>query len=113
MKMFVDTRDTEFIFGNVREVRGNFIEHITENGISYECDYYRTYGSETFEELHKKEMAIKAQQSLDSTDWIEVQLNRYALVYGIDSAEYMEKLESRREILSQRMEWEAIVRGEV
>jgi len=112
MKMTVDTVDTEFRFGNVRELRGNFVEHETDDGVQYECDYYRTYGNETFEELHKKEMVSKAKQSLDSTDWIEVQLNRYALVYGIDSAEYKEKLESHRELLAQRMEWEAIVRDE-
>jgi hypothetical protein len=113
MKMTVDTMDTEFRFGNVREVRGNFIEHITENGISYECDYYRTYGSETFEELHQKAEAEKAQKSLNKTDWVEVQLNRYALVYGIDSEEYKEKLDSRKALLAQRMEWEEIVRGDL
>ena len=109
MKMTVDTMDTEFRFGNVRELRGNFVEHETEDGMQYECDYYRTYGNESFDELHKKEMAKQAQKNLNDTDWVEVQLNRYALVYGVDSEEYKAKLESRKELLAQRMEWEEIV----
>ena len=114
MKANVADKTERLELGNIIELRGNFTEVEREDGVSYECDFYRTTNkNETFESMHRKEQAELAQKSLDSTDWVEVQLNRYALVYGIESAEYREKLESRRELLAQRMEWEAIVRGEV
>ena len=112
MKANVTDKTERLELGNIIELRGNFTEVEREDGISYECDYYRTTNkSATFADLYHKEQVELAQKYLDSTDWVEVQLNRYALVYGIDSAEYREKLESRRELLAQRMEWEAIVRS--
>lgn len=87
----------------------SIIVDATQEMVDSNPDFYKTLAKK--EEQEKK--ITKAHQSLSSTDWVEVQLNRYALVYGINSAEYREKLESRRELLAQRMEWEAIVRGEV
>ena len=118
MKANVADKTERLELGNIIELRGNFTEVEREDGIStgfqYECDFYRTTNkNETFESMYRKEQVELAQAYLSETDYVEVQLNRYALVYGIDSAEYREKLESRRELLAQRMEWEAIVRGEV
>ena len=114
MKANVADKTERLEIGNLIELRGNFVEVQREDEISYECDYYRTTNkSATFADLYHKEQVNIAQKSLDSTDWVEVQLNRYALVYGTDSQEYKDKLESRRALLAQRMEWEAIVRCEV
>ena len=70
MKMFVDTQEKEFNFGKVRELRGNFIPHETENGTQYECDYYRTTGNETFEQLYAKEQIPILKKFLYDTDYI-------------------------------------------
>ena len=110
MKANVNDKTERLELGNIIELRGNFTEVEREDGISYECDFYRTTDKNaTFEELYHKEQAEIAQKSLDSTDWVEVQLNRYALVYGVDSDKYKAKLESRKALLAQRMEWESIV----
>lgn len=85
----------------------SIIVDATQEMIDSNPNFYKALAKK---EEQKKKIA-KAQASLYSTDWVEVQLNRYALVYGIDSDEYKEKLDSRRELLAQRMEWEAIVRG--
>lgn len=112
MRANVADKTERLELGNIIELRGNFSEVQREDGISYECDFYRTTNkNETFENLYKKEQVEQAQASLSKTDYVEVQLNRYAIVYGIDSAEYKEKLESRKALLAQRMEWEAIVRS--
>ena len=103
MKMFVDTQETEFTFGNVREVRGNFVEHETENSISYECDYYRTYGNETFEQLHAQAQSQEAQAYLDSTDWVMAQLGEYQMLG--------KELPDRSEILAKREDARQVIRG--
>ena len=103
MKMFVDTKETEFTFGNVREVRGNFIEHETEDGMQYECDYYRTYGNESFDELHKKEMAKQAQAYLNATDWVIAQLGEYQMLGKTlpDRSEILKKREEARHAIRE------------
>ena len=112
MKANVADKTERLELGNIIELRGNFTEVEREDGISYECDFYRTTNkNETFESMYRKEQVELAQAYLSETDWVEVQLNRYALVYGVDSAEYKAKLESRRALLAQRMGWEAIVRS--
>lgn len=114
MKADVADKTERLELGNIIELRGNFTEVQREDGISYECDFYRTTDKNaTFESLYRKEQVELAQAYLSETDYVEVQLNRYALVYGVDSDEYKAKLESRKALLAQRMEWEAIVRGEV
>ena len=84
MRMTVDTLETEFVFGNIRELRGNFkpVTRETEEGVvtEYECDYYRTTGNETFEQLDRQYKAKEAQAYLDATDWIVAQLGEYQML---------------------------------
>ena len=83
MRMTVDTMETEIILGNVRELRGNFVsrQRETEEGTitEYECDYYRTKGNETFEELHQQyidsvadKVRYERDMKLYETDWTQV-----------------------------------------
>lgn len=86
MKIEVDTVQSEYMFGDVRELRGNF-ETITKeddegNAIThYRCDAYRTNDPEkTFAQLHDEHLgqeqfesakldAIAGQAYLDETDY--------------------------------------------
>ena len=58
MKQFVTDKTERIEMGKIIELRGNFIERETEDGISYECDYYRTSDKTvTFEQVHKQRLA--------------------------------------------------------
>ncbi len=107
MRMTVDTLETEFVFGNIRELRGNFkpIERETEAGVvtEYECDYYRTTGNETFEQLDMQYKAKEAQAYLDATDWVVAQLGEYQMLG--------KKLPDRSDILTKREESRNTIRG--
>jgi hypothetical protein len=96
MRMTVDTLETEFVFGNIRELRGNFkpITHETENGLvtEYECDYYRTTGNETFEQLVARDRIPGLKDFLASTDWIHMKCAEE----GLDvTAEYPDLVRQR------------------
>ena len=94
MKMFVDTQETEFNFGKGREVRGNFIQHETENGTQYECDYYRITGNETFEQLYAKEQIPILKKFLADTDYIHLKC----------AEEGVDLQEAYPELIQQRIE---------
>ena len=71
MKQFVTDKTERIEMGKIIELRGNFIERETEDGISYECDYYRTSDkTATFEQLYRAEKVQEAKDYLTSTDWI-------------------------------------------
>lgn len=70
MHMNVNDKTERLELGNVIELRGNFTEVLREDGISYECDYYRTTDkNSTFEQLHKRQLAEDAQNLLAATDY--------------------------------------------
>ena len=112
MKANVSDKTERIEMGKIIELRGNFIEHETEDGVSYECDYYRTSDkTSTFEQVHKQYLADDAQHQLDATDYIEIQLVRTERLYGKESAKYTELLAHRLDILQQREAWVEIVKG--
>ena len=112
MRMNVNDKTERLELGNEIELRGNFIETETENGISYECDYYRTKNKTlTFEQIHAQETARLAEQNLLSTDWVENQLSRCSLLYGVESTEYENLFARRKDLLLQREAWVEIVRN--
>lgn len=82
MKQFVTDKTERIEMGKIIELRGNFIEHETEDGISYECDYYRTTDKNaTFESLYQKDMEDKAKAYLSATNYIS---NNYNDMLKID-----------------------------
>jgi len=104
MKANVNDKTERLILGNIIELRGNFIPIETEDGISYECDYYRTRNKNvTFEQLHHAEMASQAQAYLDATDWVIAQLGEYQML-GIDTPD-------RSDILAERERCRNVIRG--
>lgn len=104
MKMNVNDKTERLELGNEIELRGNFIEHKTEDGVSYECDYYRTKDkTATFEQLHQAEMARVAQEYLDATDWVIAQLGEYQML-GIETPD-------RTDILAERERCRNVIRG--
>lgn len=104
MRMNVNDKTERLELGNEIELRGNFIETQTENGISYECDYYRTTNkSITFEQIHAQEMAMLAQKYLDDTDWVIAQLGEYQMLG--------KELPDRNDILAKREEARMVLRG--
>ena len=112
MKQFVTNKTERIEMGKIIELRGNFIEHETEDGVSYECDYYRTSDkTATFEQVHKQYLADDAQHQLDATDYIEIQLTRTERLYGKESEEYKDLLARRLDALQQRETWVEIIRG--
>jgi hypothetical protein len=70
MKMNVVDKTERLVLGDIIELRGNFTEVQREEGISYECDYYRTTDKNaTFEQMHCKQVAVEALNLLDATDY--------------------------------------------
>lgn len=103
MRMTVDTIQTEFKFGNIRELRGNFIpkQRETEEGLitEYECDYYRTTGNETFEQLYARDKIPKLKEFLTSTDWIHLKCTEEGLDVNIKYHDIVEqRITARAEI---------------
>jgi len=88
VRMTVDTLESEFMFGNVRELRGNFVprQRETEEGVvtEYECDYYRTTGNETFEQLFARERVPALKDFLASTDWIHLKCTEEGLDVAVE-----------------------------
>jgi hypothetical protein len=105
--MTVDTKATEIKLGNIRELRGNFkeITRETEEGTitEYECDYFRTTGNDTFEQLYARDMIPKLQRFLDDTDYIYSKCEEENLDVNVVYADTIQKRkEARAEI--QRLE---------
>lgn len=103
MRMTVDTTQTEFKFGNIRELRGNFIpkQRETEEGIitEYECDYYRTTGNETFEQLYARDRIPVLKDFLASTDWIHLKCTEENLDVNVKHHDIVEqRIAARAEI---------------
>ena len=112
MKQFVANKTERIEMDKIIELRGNFIEHEMEDGVSYECDCYRTIDkTATFEQVNKQYLADNAQRQLDATDYIEIQLIRTERLCGKESAEYTELLAHRLDILQQREAWVEVIRG--
>ena len=104
MKANVADKTERLELGNIIELRGNFVEVQREDGISYECDFYRTTNkNETFESLYRKEQVELAQKYLDSTDWAIAQLSEYQMLSM--------SLPDRSDILAKREEARQIIRG--
>ena len=103
MRMTVNTMQTEFVFGNVRELRGNFITRTreTDNGpvIEYECDYFRTTGGETFEVLYARQRIPELKEFLSSTDWIHLKCAEEGLDVNTKYPEIVQqRIDARNEI---------------
>lgn len=104
MHMNVNDKTERLELGNIIELRGNFTEVQREDGISYECDYYRTTDKTiTFEQIHAQEMAKIAQKYLDSTDWVISQLGEYQMIG--------KALPNRSDILAKREEARKVIRN--
>lgn len=104
MKANVADKTERLELGNIIELRGNFTEVEREDGISYECDFYRTTNkNETFESMYRKEQVELSQKYLDSTDWVIAQLGEYQML-GMT-------LPDRSDILTKREEARQIIRG--
>lgn len=53
------------------ELRGNFAQETTEDGVTYKCNAYRTKSNTaTFDELYNAERLTELKEYLNSTDWI-------------------------------------------
>jgi hypothetical protein len=103
MKMIVDTMQSEFKFGNIRELRGNFkeITRETDEGLitEYECDYFRTTGNETFEELFARHRVPGLKDYLKSTDWIHMKCAEEGLDVSVEYPDIVQKrIQTRDEI---------------
>ena len=103
MRMTVDTMETEIILGNVRELRGNFkeITRETDEGLitEYECDYFRTTGNETFEELFARHRVPGLKDYLKSTDWIHMKCAEEGLDVSVEYHDIVQKrIQTRDEI---------------
>lgn len=106
MKANVVDKTERLELGNIIELRGNFTEVEREDGISYECDFYRTTNkNETFESMYRKEQVELAQKYLDSTDWVIAQLGEYQML-GMS-------LPDRNDILAKREEARQVIRGNI
>ena len=104
MKANVADKTERLELGNIIELRGNFTEVQGEDGVSYECDYYRTTDkTTTFATLYQKEQAETAQRYLDSTDWVVAQLAEYQAMG--------KELPDRSEIFTKREEARKIIRA--
>ena len=70
-KINVNDKTERIVFGKIIELRGNFKEIETEEGITYECDMYRTRNKNaTFKELDNQFKIQEAKEFLKNTDWI-------------------------------------------
>lgn len=103
MRMTVDTMETEIVLGNVRELRGNFVsrQRETEEGVvtDYECDYFRTTGNETFEELFARHRVPGLKDYLRSTDWIHLKCAEEGLDVNVEYPDIVQKrIQARDEI---------------
>lgn len=101
--MTVDTMETEFVFGNIRELRGNFkpVARETEEGTvtEYECDYYRTTGNETFEQLVARDRVPALVAFLASTDWIHMKCAEEGLDVNVEYPDLVrQRIMAREEI---------------
>lgn len=103
MRMTVESIEPELRFGNVRELRGNFraITRETEEGMitEYECDYFRTTGNETFEQLYARDEIPKLKKFLDDTDYIHDKCKEEGLDVNVVYADIVQKrIQTRDEI---------------
>jgi len=66
-----DTTSKIKITNGLYELRGNFAQETTEDGVTYKCNAYRTKSNTvTFNELYSAERISELKEYLSSTDWI-------------------------------------------
>ena len=66
-----DTTEKIKITNGLYELRGNFVQETTEDGVTYKCNAYRTKSNTvTFDELYSAERIAELKEYLSSTDWI-------------------------------------------
>ena len=102
MKQFVANKKERIEMGKIIELRGNFIEHETEDGIQYECEYYRTTDkTATFEQMYKAEKVKEAKKYLTSTDWIYAKCVEEGLNASVVYSDVVAKRKEAREYISE------------
>lgn len=72
MRINVLDKTEKLKLGKITELRGNFKAIENEDGVSYECDMFRTKGNETFDELYQAELRAELVQYLSDTNYIAV-----------------------------------------
>lgn len=125
-----DNKNFELI-GSTLHLYDNIVEVISgeDEHIEYDCDMYTVQttltGAEvmaqfvalllTCKEKEAKDKALadarQAEQNLLDTDWVENQLSRCSLLYGVESVEYSNLFARRKDLLLQREAWVEIVRN--
>ena len=97
-----DTTSKIKITNGLYELRGNFVEKTTEDGVSYECDAYRTKdGNTSFTELNNAEIIATDKAYLSSTDWIYAKCAEFEISAIEKYPDIVAKRKSAREEINE------------